>query len=854
MEPGRGYTSSRFVPPSSTVHELSDISMCHSTTTSMMQPELPQIGNITAMMSLREITEPLPPAPSVQNNSVSVICRLESEEPLAEQQTNVLDKTGPEVQQSIATQNVLEIASDDEFYDAEDDDDGAAGADPLSLTKSRHLTMKFVDVEQLERTRNHRAAILVPSTTSKRGHAHLLCSPLPVSSRTVALDPLQVTQTQHHLQSVQVSQLTPQGPIKKRPRTSNSPRYGSGSGESEIQRTEAETANHLQTVTAAEVVKEEIVVKQEHLTMVGDNNPVKEEDVQAVEALTHRAGSQTLIHDPSVFVIDEEDLLDDESNPRCHSLTEEILSERKEPNPAGKERTPATYNLEDRGVIQPISVGKMKELSFYRDFANLTIEHLDSWDEEQEQPLSGPCSPQRNRRDVECISLSDDEESLSITPPKVMPSSGGGISSLFDFKERPTSTEVLDSTIASEFMHEMRQKHPPARHACCKTQTDECLCRTKRELERRKEAGEIVWGQYCAWMEAIKQRIQVAGCDNQLPQRDEAESRHKTLEEQIEELNWRLLRTKLEQSSFSVDGTNGRTNRGHSRSPIRGQFPETPSVVFLCENLQSYLSEQTFIDASPPPGAPLPVAPSITLLISNKLSSDSGSRWQLDCSEENEALLVLRHRTLRSVVISVQLQNGWGEKGSKRKQAEDRRLERIQVRECKQEYVHSPKLLLAHIEYMRLAKETTERTLRSTYRTVASLLGLWQHFDELLRRVFDSINRLQTIIRNNDALLCYDAAMERFYVKKYFQRCLDGENIEPNMLTVHFNSIGNLCASGVNFKRLFAEVPKLLPGSAGNDWHAGGSAAKVAGSTDDQTGLMFLECLLWNVTKQFDSS
>ncbi|XP_058123822.1 uncharacterized protein LOC131285298 [Anopheles ziemanni] len=868
MEPGRGYTSSKFVPPSSTVHELSDISMCNATTT-MMHPELPQIDNITAMMSLREITEPLPPAPSVpeQNNSVSVICRLEQQEPLAKQQTNVLDKTGTAAQQSIATQNVLEIASDDEFYDAEDD--GVAGTDPLSLTKSRHLTMKFVDVEQLERTRNHRAAILVPSTTSKRGHAHLLCSPLPVSSRAFESDPLHVTQTlhqgPHQQQSVLVSQLTPQGPIKKRPRTSDSPRYGRDADEPEMQRAQAQTTDHLKNLTAV-VVKEEIMVKQEHpAAMVGDN-PVKEEEeepeeLHTVEVLPHRAGSQMIINDPSVFVIDEEDLLDDESNPRCHSLTEEILSERKEPGPAGKERTPVALNFEDRSEIQPISVGKMKELSFYRDFANLTIEHLESWDEEQvgvddddygrmQQPLSGPCSPERNH-DVDCISLSDDDESLSITPPKVMPS-GGGISSLFDFKERPTSTEVLDSTIASEFMHELRQKNPPTRHACCKTQTDECLCRTKRELERRREAGEIVWGQYCTWMEAIKQRIQIAGCD-QLQQRDEAESRHKTLEEQIEELNWRLLRTKLEQSSFSVDGMNGRTNRARSRSPIRGQFPETPSVVFLCENLQSYLSEQTFIDNGPPPGAPLPVAPSITLLISNKLSSDSGTRWQLDCSEENEALLVLRHRTLRSVVISVQLQQGW-EKGSKRKQAEDRRLERIQVRECQQEYVHSPKLLLAHIEFMRLAKETTERTLRSTYRTVASLLGLWQHFDELLRRVFDSINRLQTIIRNNDALLCYDAAMERFYVKKYFQRGLDGDSIEPNMLTVHFNSIGNLSASGVSFKRMFAEAPKLLPGSAGNDWHAGGSTAKVAGSTDDQTGLMFLECLLWNVTKQFDSS
>uniref|UniRef100_A0AAG5DV92 Uncharacterized protein n=1 Tax=Anopheles atroparvus TaxID=41427 RepID=A0AAG5DV92_ANOAO len=849
-EPGRGYVSSRFVPPSSTVHELSDISMCNTT----MRPELPQIGNITGMMSMREITEPLPPAPLLQgqNNSVSVICRMDQhpDRPVASEEPKVLERTESHVHQSLgfvslAAQNVVDIPSEDEFYDAED----GAGVDPLSLTKSRHLTMKFIDVEQLERTRNHRAAVVVPSTTSKRGHAQLLGSPALSHVRPVEDDPLHVTQQKSSSQKAPEQQ-TPRGPMMKRARTSSSPEYRRGG---ETSSRDFET----QPVAAVVRVEEEIQVKQEQHPTVLQNEPVGVEDENVSVKDEHptmaRVRSQSIILDPSVFVIDgEDDLLDDESNPPCVSYSEEILPDPREERMA-PHGTPDGSSFDEGGAgtssnsMQPLSVGKWKELSFYRDFANLTIDSLDSWGEAK---MDGAEHGSRNGgsdrlQGVQCISLSD-EDSLTITPPKRKLEAKS--SPVFDFNVRPSPEEVLDSTIASEFMYEVRQKHSPAKNACCGTKANECLCRTKRALGRRKEACDVVWDRYTVWFEALKQHISDS---ESIGQADSDAQRPRTLEEQIEELNWRLLRTRLEQSSFGVDEMNSGADRSHDRTPFSGQFPETPSVVFLCENLQSYLSKQTLIDTSPPQGAPLPGIPRITLLIANKLSCDSGTRWQLDCSAESEGVLVLRHRTLRSVVISVLLAGRGCEKGSNRKEGkqEERRLERIQVRECQQEYVHSPKLLLAHIEFMRLAKGTTERTLRSTYRTVASLMGLWQRFDELLRRVFDSVNRLVTIARNNDALLCYDAEMERFFVQKFFHRCLNEGKMEPNTLTVHFNWIESLCASGVSFKRPIVEVHKILPGT-GKDR----LAQEGAGSTDAaQKGLMFLECLLWNVTKHFDS-
>ncbi|XP_053679161.1 uncharacterized protein LOC128730154 [Anopheles nili] len=793
--------------------ELSDISMPNTT----IQAELlPHIGSIVGMESMHEVTELLPPVPlHEQNNSVSVICRVDGQQYEPSKTLNATTGLQP---MAFAT-GVAEIPSEDEFFDAEEEAESHQPVDPLSLTKSRHLTMKFVDVEQLERTKNG-TSMLVPATTTKRLHQQVLCS--PVVSRLIEEDPLQMTT---RVQSSDQIQHTPQGPAKKRPRTS-----AACTTPPAVER--AATGGCLPTSNrhpAPEI--EEVVIKEEQQTL--------SENVRL---------SQTIIHDPSVFAIEDEDLLDDESNLPCIS-NEEISSQN-----GCSTVEPATSEAETRApqhVVQRPSTNKLTDLSYYRDFANLTIDNLDSWNDEKDDNV-----PDDGDFVTECISLSD-EDSRSVTPPKAPRANSGG-KNLCEILKRigipPVDPgEVLESTIASEIMNEIRQQHPIVQHPCCGMQ-EECLCRPRRQLKRDQEYGDLVWDKWSKRFEALLKRIPVVGT-----QSDQQNVRPQmSLEVHIEELNWQLMRGKLDETfllmhdEFSKLDISSTTRR--SRSPIEGQYPETPSVVFLAENMRSCLVEQTFVDTSPPTGAPLPEIPQILHLIGNKLFCDSGTRWLLDYTEESDKhQLLLRHRTLRSVVVAVQLQPPRSRDHMTRQVSAHWRLERIQVRECQEEYVHSPKLLLAHIEFMRLAKETTERTLRSTYRTVAALMGLWHRFDELLRRVFDAVNRLLTIVRNNEALLCYDAQMERFCVKKYFHRCLDEATLEPNLLQVHFNWIGSIGASGVSYKRPLTDSHKLLPMNGGSSQHAMGANPTKHAVTDDKTGLMFLECLLWNVAKQYHS-
>uniref|UniRef100_A0A182MXQ5 KASH domain-containing protein n=1 Tax=Anopheles dirus TaxID=7168 RepID=A0A182MXQ5_9DIPT len=757
--------------------ELTDISMSFSTA----RPELPNIGNITSMMaSMREITEPLPPAVvsfQEHSNSVSVICR-----------------TGePPKQEDLAVQTLAfvpsggqtdDASSDDEYCDAE----GEQEVDPLSLTKSRHLTMKFVDVEQLERT-------------SKRLHSEVLASPVVSAGRpTMAdeLDPLQMTHAHQ----------TPNGgPNRKRPRTiPTSPVAMTISVEDEdIPGTcEPEESAANERADSADVIVEE--------------------ERQTLADIPSGRVSQTLIHDPSVFVLEDgEDLLDDESDLPCVSLTEETRpANRGDPEPAA--------------APTEAPAAALAELSYYRDFANMTIESLDSWQERKVSARHDAPTPEANDP-VECISVSDGDSLTTFTPPKrSLASTRSAIMGAILNPKAAAADDVLDSTVADEIMYELRRTRPIVRHPCCGVRTEECLCQLRRELQCRKERCDLVTDRWCSGIEKIRQRLGIA------PGKP---SSGVTLDEKFQELNWRLLYGKLEEESFLFEQDCAEVSRRRSAGGVAcGRYPETPSVVFLAENYRSYLLEQLYVDNSPPPGASLPAAPRITLLIANKLATDSGKRWQLDCADECDGLLLLRHRTLRSFVLSVQIQPPRGGKTVDRETpSEHWRLERIQVREYPQGRVDSPKLLLAHNEFMRLAKETTVQTLRSTYRTVASLMGLWQRFDELLRRVFDAVNHLLTIVRNNDGMLCYDAQMERFCVQKYFHRTLADGCIEPNRLLVHFNSVASIGAPGVNFQKPVPEGQKLLPMAA---------TGVGAGGTDDKaTGLMFLECLLWNVTKQY---
>ncbi|XP_052903418.1 uncharacterized protein LOC128310743 [Anopheles moucheti] len=800
-------------------HEISDISLATTT----MEPEVPGIGNITGMMSMREITEPLSLASlQEQSNSVSVICRADGPRngPVFDKEQKDLHDHTVSVEAMAFVPTRQTGASDDEFYDAEDDPAVEHDHDPLSLTKSRHLTMKFIDVGHLEQTNyNTTVPVLGPVTACKRAHAQVLSSPVINRATEADQDPLQMT-TERQTLHVNMEH-TPQGPNRKRPRTSC-------------------------TIPAPEDISTEVAAA----AAVEEPSPIEEVIVKEERESLIKANriSQTIIHDPSVFVMEEQDLLDDESDLPCTSMTEELQPDSYEQPSPKQSTTPPPSSTSQPPVCM------ITELSYYKNFANLTI---DSYEEERLTPSPGDVGELEGQEDApqvdglvaECISLSD-EDSLNVTPPKVPLS--------LDYKGGNQQTdEVLDSTIASKIMYQIRQTHPVVKHSCCGMQT-ECLCRMWKDLKRHQEMSDLVWNRWCTKYEAIKQRIPKVSHEEQQTDPQQRDEEHRsdrvTLEEQIEELNWRLLRAKVDDDYLFVKGELSREDlsRRRSRTIVSGHYPETPSAVFLVDNFRSYLSEQLYVDNSPPSGADRPRVPRMTQLIANKLSTDTGTRWLLDCSEDGDGVLLLRHRTLRSFFISIQLQPPRSKPGKMvREITESWRLERIQVCECMEEYVHSPKLLLAHVEFMRLAQETTERTLRSTYRTVADLMGLWHHFHELIVRVFDAVNRLVTIIRNNDALLCYDAQMERFHVKKCVYRALDDE---VNTLLVHFNWIASIGASGVSFKWPTAELNTLLPTSTGANQHttAPGSFMQSVG-TNEKAGLMFLECLLWNVAKHYET-
>ncbi|XP_058063950.1 uncharacterized protein LOC131213797 [Anopheles bellator] len=740
-----------------------------SASTSYLRTEPSEIGNISGhMMSMRELIDPLAP-------ELHEIC----------------DAVGHRAQGNITKQS-KSIApeppiSDDEFFDAEADQGHPVSGEDTSraITKSRQLlqSMKFVDVEQLEHT-----------YTAKRVHARLVSSPIVERSEK---DPLHVTQLAHRRTA---EQMTPQGPSTKKTRVSQSP-------QATISVASQQHDRGQEIVNSTTPPEPEMVL-------------IKQETEEAVPPL------QTLILDPSVFVIDEEDLLDDES--KLPSLTDEHLGacEESQQSDADSERSSQAAHPNQR---------PLKDVSYYREYANVTLNGLDpaSSDEEDEPALVAavPTQLEQGQDPVvevsECITISDDStaEPLVVTDDRAT-----------------VSGRVLESSLANEFIEKLRLKYPSkSRQPCCGVRGD-CLCRAKRKLERQKKAIEDVW----QWWR------------NKWPNLPRSPTTN-SWEDKWEELRWKISETKQNhiatvprnknEPEASTSGKPTRPIRTICRPPFCGMYPETPDPVFLIRNLRQWLAEQ---QQQASPGATLPEVPRFTKLIANKLATET--HWKLDHSEEMILdHLVLRHRTLRSVIITILFepesvrQERLRQLGRNQEDAQDQRIERIQVEECLREYVHSPNLLLAHIHFIQLTMQTTEQTLRSTYRTAGSLMGLWRHFNDLLERVFDTVNRLLTIVETTNAILSYDVKLERFCVKKWFQRTDEEGFVESNMVLVHFTSLTGIAALGVSFKRPFPEAFHLLPpDTIVHDQHP------IVGDLN-RSGLMFLECLLWNVSQKYET-
>lgn len=111
--------------------------------------------------------------------------------------------------------------------------------------------------------------------------------------------------------------------------------------------------------------------------------------------------------------------------------------------------------------------------------------------------------------------------------------------------------------------------------------------------------------------------------------------------------------------------------------------------------------------------------------------------------------LYLRHRVLRSIRFKIQLQSSrrWYSK------AEDTRIVRIECIETPSDLVDSPRLQLAHSEFVRVMPKTAVDLLSSQYPTTAHIMGLIVHIDTTVEQIFGKVDQLYRIVRNNGAIL-----------------------------------------------------------------------------------------------------
>lgn len=468
---------------------------------------------------------------------------------------------------------------------------------------------------------------------------------------------------------------------------------------------------------------------------------------------------QTILTDPSVFIIDESDMLANESN---ISFVGSSVSEHH-----------------NRGSSLKF------DNTYYQDYVNLTL-HVDQ------------------TANNTCIVISDD----SLTAPSYIEALKTNSQilerrlTMEDLPERIQRTReslVMNSTVASEVMYELRQQINEAKNACCSLQGN-CLCgkrKTKVHVERENlETIREAWNQ---------------NFDRILSSVSELPMHSIPLDDRISEVLSRPMKplplTYLEQLQFNL--------------------PETPSVRFLCENYLKCQQDSISLGAEQNP-CDLPATPAVTALIFNKLQTER-FRWFLDTTDEYRMFLSLRHRTLRSIRFNIQLQKRQYSK------QEDIRIVRLELTETRSDLVDSPRLQIAHLEVMRALNKSTVDLLCSQYPTTAHFMGFVLHVDTIVEQIFGKVDQLYRIVRNNGAIFKSDGHDRPLQIDKFFEYHHEG-NIHWNRIYVRFDVIDQINHHSVIFHRKMINAECLLP----TEQQCGKNGVH---------GLTFLECLLWNVEK-----
>ncbi|XP_055628006.1 uncharacterized protein LOC129769646 [Toxorhynchites rutilus septentrionalis] len=666
---------------------------------------------------------------------------------------------------------VVNDSSDDEFYDAEvqqaeivhvmreavvrgrhskgnlkfiEVDQSTMSSVP-NETFAEHKTLKFVDVNDLEHT---------VMQNQKRNVSQISKSVLLAQEH----DPLNISLSEDY-------------PLKKRKTAERTTTILDNTSSAPTDEIKSKCEQTIRRVTFHQDVL--TPTKQEQSTQLPENVTrypeveivtIKEECVTVIEEETEheqqRLG-QTLTVDPSVFIVNESDMLANES--KISLVSSPNINDNKERS-----------NLKH-------------DSTYYHQYVNLTIDLNQTGsksciiiDDSTMVPTnSDDCSESQH-------SPADVRLTLDELPRRI---------------DKTRQSLVLNSTVASEVMFELTRQVSEAKKVCCAESNCNC-CRTKKTMAIvRRDNVDIVRQN---WRETFDRIVQSV---SDIPIQD------MSLEERINE----ILSRPLKQLSLNLS----------EGQPVH--LPETPSIWFLCEN---YMRSQCHQEA--PSQAynvcDLPETPSFTTLIANKLKTEN-YRWFLDSSDESDKRLYLRHCTLRTLQFNLVL------KKSPRcyTNQDNAGIDRLELSERWQCSTCSPRLLAAHIELTRLVDKSVLEELSSQCPTTAHLMSLIVPLDAIVERVFGIVDHLCRILRNNGAVLEQLGNDRHLRIYKVFEY-EKGGTIHWNRVSVYFDAIERIDRSGVRFHKQTDDADSLFP----TEQQCGRVAIR---------GLVFLECLLWNIAK-----
>ncbi|XP_053686158.1 uncharacterized protein LOC128735699 [Sabethes cyaneus] len=495
---------------------------------------------------------------------------------------------------------------------------------------------------------------------------------------------------------------------------------------------------------------ETITIKKEHGTILKNRD--------------HSVGQSrlgySLLTDPSVFIIEESDMLANESN----------LSLVDSPNVQNASSRYSTLKADD---------------TFYNEVAHLTV----NVDQEES---------------VDCITISDDSVTEPVQPSTTIVAEQFP-TKLLDISKpamKPRSSMELNSTVASEVMHELRQQALKVKKTCCGSR-GKCRCRNRRTVAavKRDNTAEV----RDSWKHNFDQILE--SVTEWSPPYD------MPLDDRLREILNRPTPTfalpYLEQQSAHLRTTQSVWGPDENNKRLLPLQDASRKVFNRCH---------------------LPKTPGVMVLLANKLKSER-YRWFLDATNECRTYLMLRHTVLRTAQFKVSFQKPLPCSSS----ADDVRIIGIECTRRPERLVPSPRLLVAHNEFMAIVQKINLTQLASHCPSLSNLINLVDQLNTLVEQALKRVDQLYRIVRNNGAILEIYGESSQLRIFSVYEYLRDGE-MHWNRVSIQFEIIDQIDRSCVSFHKSSHNEGALFP----TEQQCGRAGAR---------GLLFLECLLWNIGK-----